>query len=61
MRNISLIIASHNESILRPKAKECGCNCRNKESCHLQNQCLTLKVIYEATVVNNCDNKKRTL
>ena len=58
MRNISSIIASHNKSILRPKAKEYGCNCRNKESCPLQNQCLTPKVIYEATVVNNSDNKK---
>ena len=58
MRNISLIIASHNTSILCPKAKEYGCNCRNKESCPLQNQSLTPKVIYEATVVNNSDNEK---
>ena len=35
MRNISSIIASHNKSILCPKAKEYGCNCRNKESCPL--------------------------
>ena len=59
MRNISSIIASHNISVLRPKAKEYGCNCRNKESCPLQNQCLTPKVIYEATVVNNSDDEKR--
>ena len=56
MRNISSIIASHNISVLRPKAKEYGCNCRNKESCPLQNQCLKPKVIFEATVVNNSDN-----
>ena len=59
MRNISLIIASHNKSILCPKAEEYGCNCRNKDSCPLQNQCLTPKVIYEATVVNNSEDKKR--
>ena len=59
MRNISSIIASHNKSILRPKAKEYGCNCRNKESYPLQNQCLTPKVIYEATVVNNNHDEKR--
>ena len=59
MRNISSVIASHNKSILRPKTKEYGCNCRNKESCLLQNQCLTPKVIYEATVVNNSDDEKR--
>ena len=58
MRNIGLIIGSQNKSILHLKAKEYGCNCRNKESCPLQNQCLTPKVIYEATVVNNSDNKK---
>ena len=59
MRNISSIIASHKKSILRPKAKEYGCNCRNKESCPLQNHCLTPKVIYEATVVISSDDKKR--
>ena len=59
MRNISSIIASHNKSILRPKAKEYDCNSRNKESCPLQNQCLTPNVIYEATVVNNSYDEKR--
>ena len=59
MRNISSIIASHNKSILCPKAKEYGCNCRNKESCPLQNQCLTPKTIYEATVVNSSDDVKQ--
>ena len=59
MRNIRSIIASHNKSILGPKAEEYGCNCRNKESYPLQNQCLTPKVIYEATVVNNSDDEKR--
>ena len=59
MRNISLIIASNNKSILRPEATEYGCNCRKKESCPLQNQSLTPKVIYETTVVNNSDDKKR--
>ena len=63
LRNIGLIIGSHSihhlESILHLKAKEYGCNCRNKESCPLQNQCLTPKVIDEVTVINNCDDKKR--
>ena len=59
MRNISSIIASHNKCILRLKATEYGCNCRNTESCPLLNQCLTPKVIYEATVVNNSDDEKR--
>ena len=59
MKNISSIMVSHNKSILRPKATEYGCNCRNKESCPLQDQCLTPRAIYEATVVNNCDDEKR--
>lgn len=59
MRNITLIIASHNKSILRPKSKEYGCNRRNKESCSLQNRCLTAKVIYKNTVTNNGDDEKR--
>ena len=50
MRNISSMIASRNKSILRPAAEEYGCNRRNKDSCPLQNQCLTPKVIYETTV-----------
>ena len=58
MRNISSMTASHNKSILRWKAKEYGCNCRNKESCPVQNQCLTSKVIYETTVVNDSDDRK---
>ena len=45
MRDISSVIASHNKSILLPKEKEYGCTYRNKESCPLQNQCLTTKVI----------------
>ena len=59
LRNISSIIALHNKSVLRPKAKEYGCNCRNKESCPLQIQCLTPKVIFEGAVVNNSDDEKR--
>ena len=59
MKNISSIIASHIKSILLPEAKKYGCNCRNKESYPLQNQCLTPKVIYEAAVVTNSDDKKR--
>ena len=59
MRNISSIIASHSKSIFRPKATEYGCNRRNKESYPLKNQCLTPKVIFEATVINNSDNEKR--
>ena len=58
VRNINSIIESHNKFNLRPKAKGYCCNSSNKESCSLQNQCLTPKVIYEATVVKNSDDEK---
>ena len=59
MKNINSIIASHIKFILLSKAKEYGCNCKNKESYPLQNQCLTPKVICKATMVTNSDDKKR--
>ena len=59
MRIISSIIASYNISISCPKAKEYGCNCRNKDSCPLQNQCLTAKVTYDPIAINNKDDEKR--
>ena len=41
------------------KTQTYGCNCRTKESCPLQNQCLTPKIIYRADVENdtNSDTK----
>lgn len=59
MKNISSIIASHNKWILRPKARKYSCKCRNKDSYPLQNKCLSLKVIYKATVINNGEDEKR--
>ena len=62
MKNINYLIVSYKKSILRPKATEYGCNSRKKESCPLQNQCLTPKhigVVNEATMVNNSDDEKR--
>ena len=50
MKNISAIIASHNRKILNPPNENFGCNCRNKESCPLDNKCLTPKIIYKALV-----------
>ena len=59
MRNSSSFIASHIKSILPHKANEFGCNCRNKESCPLQNKCLTRKEICEAKVTNITEDEKR--
>ena len=43
MRSISSIIVSHNNPSIRPKVKEYGCNCKNKESCPLQNKVFNTK------------------
>ena len=50
------IISSHNKQILTPKDKQVGCNCRVKNSCPLDNKCLTSQLIYQADDTNNLDN-----
>ena len=51
MGNILSIISSENKSILNPVSNtKYGCNCRSKESCPLQNKCLTPKVVCRADV-----------
>ena len=60
MSNMSSILSSHNLNVIKPKNNNSyGCNCRVKESCPLQNQCLTPEVIYRADIENgkNPDTK----
>ena len=52
MENINYIISSHNKVILNPRATSFGCNCRKKESCPLNGECLTSQLVYRATVTN---------
>ena len=60
MDNISSIIQSHNKNILSPVSNtKYGSNCRSKESCPLQNKCLTPKIVYRADVKNVTNDKKR--
>ena len=44
-KNMKLVISSHNKQILTPKNKQVGCNCRMKNSCPLDNKCLTSQLI----------------
>ena len=56
------IISSHNKNILNPVSNtEYGCNCRSKESCSLQNKCLTTKIVYRADVKNLTNDEKKVL
>ena len=54
------IISSHDRAILNPDAKlKCGCKCRSRNECPLQNKCLTPKIVYRTNVENdrNSENK----
>ena len=42
--------------MLQPKPKIKGCNCRDKNTCPLENKCLTPKVIYQADVTNDTND-----
>ena len=59
MPNMKSIIASHNKTVLSnysstpatDHVKEC--NCRKKEQCLLEGQCLANNIVYQATVTSN--------
>ena len=51
------IISSHNKQILIPKNKQIKCNFGIKNSCPLDNKCLTSQLIYQADVKNNLDDE----
>ena len=55
MNNIS-IISGHNKTLLNLNNTQYGCNCRIREDCPLQNQCLTPNIIYRADV--HCEANK---
>ena len=53
MPNVKSIISSHNRKILNPTnnlQQEKTCNCIRKETCPMEEKCLTENVIYEATI-----------
>ena len=57
MPNMKSTIASHNKSILSnvtPALQQSrdGCNCRKKNECPLEGQCLQSNVVYQATVTS---------
>ena len=62
MPNISNIIKGHNSSMLKPEQKTeenpKGCNCRKKELCPMNGQCLTECIVYEGTISNGNSGEK---
>ena len=60
MSNMASILSSHNLNVINSfKAQTYGCYCRTKESCPLQNQCLTPKIIYRAYVENDTNSETK--
>ena len=63
MTNMKNIITSHNKAVLNRKHSHTPqtsktCNCRVKETCPLNGQCLTECVVYRATVTQSLTHKK---
>ena len=54
-KNMKSIILSHKKQMLTFKNKQVRCNYRVKNSCPLDNKCLTSQLIYQADVTNNLD------
>ena len=61
MRNIGSIISSHNRATLHPVTPLYGCNCRVKDICPLNGECLTPKLVYKADIESNSNNNKKIL
>ena len=57
MNNISSILSTHNKNILNLKQTSFGCNCRNKDNCPLDGECLTPNIIYRADITTDNDHK----
>ena len=61
MPNIKSLINAHNKRLLATHTDlvpERTCNCINRESCPLSNNCLSKSLVYEATVTADLPNYK---
>ena len=60
MSNMPTILSSHDLNVINPyKTQTYGCNCRIKESCPRQKQCLTPKIIYREDVENDINSETK--
>ena len=60
MSNMASVLSLYKLNVINPyKTQTYGCNCRTKESCPLQNQCLTRKIIYRADVENDTNSETK--
>ena len=59
MKNMSSALLRHYKKIISRKEDQYGRIWRNKAECLLDNNCLTLRVIYQADVLINLNDSKR--
>ena len=59
MKNLATIISSHNLEVLKPSVNVCGCNCRDRNICLLDNNCKQPQIVYQMYVSNNLDNESK--
>ena len=57
MPNIKSIINAHNHKLLRPNNAEKTCNCKEKQLCPFNGECLS-KGVYKATIINGNETKE---
>ena len=58
MKNMGSIISGHNHNIINLKQKSFGYNCKKKDKCLWNDECLTPKVIYRADVQYEANNNQ---
>ena len=59
MSNVKSLINAHNKKINRPDdaiPTQPGCNCNNKDTCPLNQNCQASSLVYEATISSNIPN-----
>ncbi len=65
MQNLKTIINAHNKSVLNKDQRNGNtsntrnCNCRKKDECPMDGECLTESIIYQATVTRSGDTAKQ--
>ena len=61
MKNMDFVISGHNRNILNPKQISFGCNCRKKDSCPVNGECLTPEVTtsYHNETTNEANNERK--
>ena len=53
------VLSRHNKKIRSRTEDQCGCNCRNKDECPVDNNYLAPRIIYLADVLTNLNDSKK--